>query len=102
MSGNTVRIFIVSVLLMAGGLHASAETPTETVTVTANVQVDVFPEASVAVQVTVLVIEAEDERADRAPEFRSVPGSYLCALLRWCHGVDMSPSRGGLGLLVWD
>jgi hypothetical protein len=34
MSGKTVRLFTVSVLLMAGGLHASAETPTENVTVT--------------------------------------------------------------------
>jgi hypothetical protein len=34
MSGKTVRLFTVSVLLMAGGLHASAQTPTENVTVT--------------------------------------------------------------------
>src|SRR5260221_12033242 len=37
MSGKTVRVFAVSVLLMAGGMQASAETatPTENVTVTA-------------------------------------------------------------------
>jgi hypothetical protein len=34
MPGKTVRIFAVSVLLMAGGIQASAETPTESVTVT--------------------------------------------------------------------
>ena len=44
MSGKTVRIFTVSILLMAGGLHASAETagPSETVTVTANKLREVF------------------------------------------------------------
>jgi hypothetical protein len=46
--------------------------------------------------------DKEDERADRAPAFRSLPGGYLCAVLIQCHGVDMSPSLGGLGLLVWD
>jgi hypothetical protein len=35
MSGKTVRIFTVSVLLMAGGMHASAQTASESVTVTA-------------------------------------------------------------------
>jgi hypothetical protein len=37
MSGKTVRLFTLSVLLMAGGMHASAETaaPSENVTVTA-------------------------------------------------------------------
>ena len=34
MSRKIVRLFTVSVLLMAGALHASAETPTENVTVT--------------------------------------------------------------------
>ena len=34
MSKKTVRLFTVSVLLMAGGMHALAETPTESVTVT--------------------------------------------------------------------
>jgi hypothetical protein len=34
MSRKTVRLFTVSVLLMAGGMHAWAETPTESVTVT--------------------------------------------------------------------
>jgi hypothetical protein len=34
MSRKTVRLFTVCVLLMAGGMHASAETPTESVTVT--------------------------------------------------------------------
>jgi hypothetical protein len=42
MSGKTVRVFTVSVLLMAGGMHASAETPTENVTVTANKLREVF------------------------------------------------------------
>jgi len=36
MSGKTVRLFTVSVLLMAGAMHASAETSTESVTVTAS------------------------------------------------------------------
>jgi len=44
MSGKAVRVFTVSVLLMAGGLHASAQTaePTETVTVSANKLREVF------------------------------------------------------------
>jgi hypothetical protein len=44
MLGKTVRIFTVSVLLMAGGMHASAETatPSESVTVTANKSREVF------------------------------------------------------------
>jgi len=44
MSGKTVRLFAVCVLLMAGGLRASAETtePTETVTVTANKLREIF------------------------------------------------------------
>jgi hypothetical protein len=38
MAGKTVRLFTLSVLLMAGGLRASAETavPTENVTVTSH------------------------------------------------------------------
>src|SRR5262245_16227007 len=35
MSAKGARIFAVSILLMAGGMHASAETPSESVTVTA-------------------------------------------------------------------
>ncbi len=44
MSGKTVRIFTVSILLMAGGIHASAETadPTESVTVTGTKLREVF------------------------------------------------------------
>lgn len=44
MSGNTVRIFTVSVLLMAGGVHAPAQTdaPPENVTVTASKSRAVF------------------------------------------------------------
>jgi len=34
MSGKTVRLFTVSILLMAGAMHAFAQTPTENVTVT--------------------------------------------------------------------
>jgi hypothetical protein len=44
MSGKTVRLFAVSVLLIAGGVHASAETaePSENVTVTASKWREVF------------------------------------------------------------
>jgi hypothetical protein len=35
MSGKAIRLFTVSLLLMAGGMHASAETASESVTVTA-------------------------------------------------------------------
>jgi hypothetical protein len=44
MSGTTVRLFIVSVLLMAGGMQASAQTaePSESVTVTASKWREVF------------------------------------------------------------
>jgi hypothetical protein len=42
MSGKTVQAFTVAVLLMAGGMQASAETQTETVTVTATKLREVF------------------------------------------------------------
>jgi hypothetical protein len=42
MSGKTVRLFTIFVLLIAGGMRASAETPTENVTVTANKLREVF------------------------------------------------------------
>jgi len=42
MSGKTVRLFTVCALLIAGGVHASAETPTESVTVTANKLREIF------------------------------------------------------------
>jgi hypothetical protein len=43
MSGKTVRVFTLSVLLLAGVLHASAQTaPTESVTVTATKSREVF------------------------------------------------------------
>jgi hypothetical protein len=44
MSGKTVRVFTVSVLLMAGGMHASAETPSENITVTATKSREVLGE----------------------------------------------------------
>jgi hypothetical protein len=53
MSGTTVRLFAVSVLLLAGGLTALAEAasdqtaaPPETVTVTANKSREIFHEFS--------------------------------------------------------
>src|SRR5450631_688983 len=68
MSGKTVRVFTVSVLLMAGGMQESAQTaePSENVTITATKSREVF---------------------DKFTKAFATPAKFTGKIARWEHGV---------------